>query len=294
MHTFNYISEGLTLVYIAHRGGTFRKALLKVGELRSLAHEAVNVMALTATATAVVRQEVEQVLGMKKPTVIALSPAKDNIYYSIRKCDSMSEGFTPMLEQVKALRCAFPRTLIYCTRLRDCGDLYLLFKEFLRDGFTEPMDAPDMPRFRLVDMYHSCTDSVVKQTITELFKKESNLRIVIATVAFGMGIGCPDVRQVIHLGPPEDIEQYIQETGRAGRDGKHSIAVLVILKRSQPKIALGMREYINNSDKCRRHSLFSTFEGYRVFKERMCLCCDVCKSQCKCDECPRFKSAFTF
>ena len=181
-------------------GGTFRKALLKVGELRSLAHEAVNVMALTATATAVVRQEVEQVLGMKKPTVIALSPAKD---YSVRKCDSMSEGFTPMLEQVKALRCAFPRTKIYCTR-RDCGDLYLLFKEFLRDGFTEPMDAPDMPHFRLVDMYHSCTDSVVKQTIT---RKESNLRIVIATVAFGMGIDCPDVRQVIHLGPPEDIEQ---------------------------------------------------------------------------------------
>lgn len=140
----------------SHRGESFRKVLLKVGEMRSLAHEAVNVMALTATATTAVRQEVEQVLGMREPIVIAVSPAKANIYYSIKKCETMSEAFTPMLAQLKALRCHFPRTLIYCTRFSDCGNLYLLFKDFLQDGFTEPIDAPDMPQFRLVDMYHSC------------------------------------------------------------------------------------------------------------------------------------------
>lgn len=182
---------------------------MKVGELRSLVHETVNVMTLTATATLSVRQEVERVLGMKKPAVVAISPAKANIYYSIKKFETLSEAFGPMLKQLKALRCDFPRTLICCTRLSDCGDLYLLFKEFLQDGFTEPIDAPDMAQFRLVDMYHSSTDSVVKGIAIDHFSKNSNLRVVIATVTFGMGIDCADVRQVIHLGPPDDLEAYI-------------------------------------------------------------------------------------
>lgn len=100
-----------------------------------------------------------------------------------------------------------------------------------------------------------------------------------------MGIDCADVRQVIYLGPPEDREAYIQETGHAGRDGKYSIAILIILKGGRHRMELGMRQYVN-SDTCRRHALFSDFEGYEAYKERLCLCCDICKKLCKCDECP--------
>ena len=89
-------------------------------------------------------------------------------------------------------------------------------------------------------MYHSCTDSVLKETISDLFSKKSHLRIVVATVAFGMGIDCPDVRQVIH-GPPEDLESYIQETGRAGLDGNQSLAVLLIPKGLRHTMDLKMR-----------------------------------------------------
>ena len=86
-------------------------------------------------------------------------------------------------------------------------------RDALGREFTEPVGAPDLPQFRLVDMFHSSVDIEIKENILLNFSKPSQLRIVISTVAFGMGIDCPDVRQIVHLGPPEDVESYIQETG---------------------------------------------------------------------------------
>ena len=244
------------------RRESFRKVLLKVGEVRSLVCESINLMALTATATCAVRHDVKCVLGMKKPTIVVISPSKANIYYCVRKSDSMVDAFIPMLEQLRILRCDFQRTLIYCRKFSDCGDLYLHFKDFLGNGFTELEDAPDLPQFRLVEMYHSCTDPVVKESISNLFTKNSHLRVLVATVAFVMGIDCPDVRQVIHVRPPEDVECYIQETGRAGRDGKESLAAILIPKGSRYSMNKKMQDYVNNMDTCRRYMFFYDFEGY--------------------------------
>lgn len=72
----------------------------------------------------------------------------------------------------------------------------------------------------------------------------SPLRVVIATVAFGMGINCHNVRTVVHYGPPEDIDTYIQETGRVGRDGQSSHALLLARKRSA-HIEEDMAAYVN-------------------------------------------------
>ena len=141
-------------------------------------------------------------------------------------------------------------------------------------------------------MYHSCTDTVVKKSICDRFTKESSLRVVVATVAFGMGIDCPDVRQVVHVSPAEDIESYIQESGRAGQDGGNFLAVLLIPKGSHHNIDLGMRQYVSNKDKCRRHALFSEFEGYQYNVNNTCPCCDICKIKCSCTECPFSKFMF--
>ena len=76
------------------------------------------------------------------------------------------------------------------------------------------------PRNRIVEMYHAGTPSSVKEHVTQLMSEDcGHLRILIATVAFGMGINCKEVRRTIHFGPSKNIEQYVQESGRAGRDG---------------------------------------------------------------------------
>ena len=109
--------------------------------------------------------------------------------------------------------------------------LYKFFLKGLGDNFTDPAGAPDLSRFRLVDMFTSCTDDDVKKQILHSFSVPSKLRIVIATSSFGMGIDCPDIREIVHLGAPADLETYIQETGRGGRDGNITFAKLLTVNR---------------------------------------------------------------
>lgn len=87
-----------------------------------------------------------------------------------------------------------------------------------------PPSAPDLSKYCIVDMYTRCTETSVKESILKSFNIiDGNLRVIIGTIAFG---DCPNVRQLIHWGPSADLESYVQETGRAGRDGYLSRAVL--------------------------------------------------------------------
>ena len=266
------------------RGETFRKVLLRVNEVRSLLPQATKMLALTATATTSLRLDVSRILGMNDPLVVALSPCKSNIIFSV--VPFKTDMFQPMIERLRTEKLSFPRTIIYCRRFSDCADLYSLFRNQLGFDFTEPPNSPDVPAARCVDMYMSCTDPVVKEGIVSRFTKESNLRIVIATVAFGMGIDCPNVRQVIHYGPPSDIESYVQETGRAGRDRVTAHAVLVKYNVSRKYIDTNIANYMSNMSICRRDQLFKHFDEYKKIPlSTLCLCCDICAKECTCHAC---------
>ena len=197
-----------------------------VGELRSMLPPTVNVMALTATATKILRLELSNILGMINPTAVVFSPCKPNISYFVMEFRSMNETFQTLLVQLTR-RTSCPRTIIYCQTFQDCSNLYLFLKVNLGVNFTEPPGAPtQLSRYRLVEMFTSFTPVNVKDQIISAFTA-SQVRVVCATKAFGMGVNCPDVRQVLHLGPREDLESYIQETGQVVRDGLISQAILL-------------------------------------------------------------------
>ena len=101
---------------------------------------------------------------------------------------------------------------------------------------------------------------------------------------FGMGVDCRDIRTIIHWGVPSDIEQYVQETGRAGRDGLQAEAVL-----HQGKIGRHtserMKRYVENNSVCRRALLLGDFLLYADKSILKCKCCDLCARVCTCTMC---------
>ena len=224
------------------RGDTFRTVLERIGEVRSILPHGINVMALTATATKTVRYSVSKIIGMRNPFVLAIPPCKSNIMYSVGAFVSVEATFKPIAERLKSERTNMPRTIIYGRTFNICADIFMYFKTELGESITEPLDAPDISIFRLVNVFTSVTDQHQKENIVDLFTKESHLRIVISTIAFGMGVDCADVRQIVHVGLPDDTESYIQETGRAGRDDKPSLAILLRRKRNSPNPNENMKE----------------------------------------------------
>ena len=107
------------------------------------------------------------------------------------------------------------------------ADINIYLSQGLGPELTEPTDVLNSSRFHLVDMFTSVTDAQQKDVIISLFTNPSHLRIIVAMVAFELGINCPDVRQIVHAGMPVDLESYIQETGRAGKDGQPALITLL-------------------------------------------------------------------
>lgn len=254
-------------------------------------------MALTATATERLRKTASSIIGLRDEVVVSKSPCKNSIMYTVVASATIEEVFMPIARGLYKDRLLYPRTLIYCRSYTDCSSIYSFFQSFLGKQTTEPAGAPDIPGFRLVDMYMSCTEIIIKDKIEQLFKMDSPLRVVVATTAFGLGIDCPDVRHVINYGLPSDIESYVQETGRASRDGLPSLATLVIKNKKTGGgrfVEKPMKEYAINQTVCRRDELFSQFDNYhRSYQGPLCLCCDICLKSCTCTHCSSHHSTYT-
>ena len=115
-------------------------------------------------------------------------------------------------------------------------------RHHLGQHFTFPIGSPDFHEFRLVDMFTRASTIEMRELVLKSFTTVGcKLRIIIATTAFGMGIDCPDIHQVIHWGPPGDAETYAQESGRAGRDMMQATACILYGK-AKKYISLHMQE----------------------------------------------------
>ena len=262
-------------------GDEFRTAFAHIGELRSLIPSGVNILALTATATSQTLHTVIQRLSMVQPTLVALPPYRDNISYKVHpKCD-LDTFTTSICSELNCKRMSFPKTIIYVRTYKDCIDIYMQLKQKLGFGFTEPPAYPNVVGFRLVDMYTRVLTADKKDEVLACFsQKDGKLRIVIATTAFGMGVDCPDIRRIIHWGMPATLEEYVQETGRSGRDGEPSEAILYRGKGPRNATVEALK-YESNMSICRRKLLFQNFLMYS--ESDVCVgdrsCCDVCDRQ---------------
>ena len=268
------------------RGDQFRTAFAHLGDIRSILSSNVNILSLTATATTATFNAVCKRLSMSNPVLIGCPPHRTNILYVVKPLPDMDKFCTDLSDKIKVLGLEYPKTVIFCRRYVDCAALYHSLKRKLGDHFLFPPGYPNFHEFRLIDMYtRAATVEMREKVLSSICDPKSTLRIVLATSAFGMGIDCPDIREVIHWSPPSSLEMYAQESGRAGRDNLPSTAYLLYGNIGK-FVETEVKEYALNSATCRRRVLIKNFLFSSLNYQCVgCKCCDVCKTSCSCSSC---------
>src|SRR5438128_1973523 len=201
---------GLVAVDEAHCvsewGHDFRPAYLALGQ-RLTGLKAGQVLALTATATPPVRDDIVRYLGLREPEVIAASPHRHNLMFSVRSLRGDEK-----LRQLAKLARRLPRPgIIYCSTTKMVEDVWLGLRLI------------KVPCAR----YHGKMTDKERTEHQARFMKKGKRIVMVATSAFGLGIDKPDIRYIVHYQAPASLERYLQEAGRAGRDGYGARCILL-------------------------------------------------------------------
>ena len=191
---------------ISQWGYDFRPAYLKIAEIRELL-PGVPVLALTATATPEVVKDIQTRLNFREGNVFRMSFERKNLAYIVRKTDNKTKELLHILQRISG------SAIIYVRNRRRTKEITELLTN---EGIT-------------ADFYHAGLDNAVKDLRQKRWQS-GEVRVMVATNAFGMGIDKPDVRIVLHLDLPDSPEAYFQDAGRAGRDGEKAYAVILYAK----------------------------------------------------------------
>lgn len=225
---------------------------------------------------------------MNNPTLLVESPNRENITYAVQVVSpDPIKTFQTMLQELKEKKTNYDRTIVYCQTIKATTYLYGFLQAALGNNIYS--DDTFDPRKRIVEMFHSRIDKLNREQILEsMGKPDGTVRVLIATIAYGMGIDCKDVRVVIHYGPSRNLETYLQESGRAGRNSSTQLCKSVILYSSlmMKYCNEDIKVYVRDSSRCRRQMLLEHFDvdvSQLPATTHAHDCCDVCQKDCKCE-----------
>lgn len=250
------------------RGDSFRPSFSKLGELTAI-FPRIPHLALTATATPKCIGQLCDILQLRDVKLVTSNPYRPNIYYEIRtrlpnvkKYDKYDDLLKPLCTELKSLKSALPVTICYMDSLESLAYCHQFTEEFLGEDAYDPVEQ--VPENRIFAMFHKdYTTRMKTHIITELRKPETKIRLILATVALGMGLNAPGVSHIMHFRPPTSLEKYMQESGRAGRGGQPSRATLYFNKSdiaaNRPGMTDEMRLYCKSDDLCLRLLLVKHF-----------------------------------
>ena len=213
---------------ISQWGYDFRPAYLNIASIRKIKPEA-PVLALTATATLAVIDDIQEKLAFKAKNVFRMSFERKNLAYVVRKAEDKPAELIHIIRHVPG------SAIVYVRSRSRCKDIAEALNQ---EGIT-------------ATFYHAGLEHTLRDQRQKEWQNDEK-RVMVATNAFGMGIDKPDVRTVIHFDCPDSIEAYFQEAGRAGRDGKKAYAVLLWNGNDIGKLNRRVdenfpaKEYINN------------------------------------------------
>ena len=188
---------------ISQWGYDFRPSYLHISDIRKLKPE-VSILALTATATTEVIDDIQERLGFKEKNVFRMSFERKNLTYVVRLTSDKDQQLIHILNSIKGSAIVYVRSR---KRTKEIAQM-------LKDNNIE------------ATYYHAGLEHYTKDLRQKEWQNDET-RVMVATNAFGMGIDKPNVRTVVHIDCPDSIEAYFQEAGRAGRDGKKAYAVLL-------------------------------------------------------------------